>query len=414
MAYAIEILGVDKVSLLQAGAMRINRGADHRNNCSFTLITTAGGYLPQVGQDIKVKNGATVLFGGIINTIAKQKLEVGTGADKVIEVSISSDGYSGIPQRRTPSWMFNEQTCGYIVTKLVTDILADEGITADTISTGITLTEYDTSTRNAKEILDDMATTSAYKWYIDDAKALHFIDEDTEVNAAHDIVEGGAFTDFSNVSVEESLDNYRNKQFVVGGIGDDGYQVTDVVEDSTEISARQTVEGGSGYSTGVYGNILEDSSIDVEADATAAANDALKQYGIIPQVLKFSSRTLDWDAGTKLKANLPTFGIAVDSYYLIEEVSLEDEDGKNLVCRISATARKSASFSTKRSQSGVDYFSNLVKAAKSGLGNESITTNGVIDQNESTGVVIIKMWTGTAAEYAALTPSSNTLYYVKE
>ena len=38
---------------------------------------------------------------------------------------------------------------------------------------------------------------------------------------------------------------------------------------------------------------------------------------------------------------------------------------KNLSCTVSATARKKHRFSTQRSQTGIDYFSSLVKAAKS-------------------------------------------------
>jgi hypothetical protein len=65
----IEILGTDRASLLLAGTLRINRRADHRNDCSFSIKTTAAGYLPQVGQDVKVKDGATILFGGVIKNI---------------------------------------------------------------------------------------------------------------------------------------------------------------------------------------------------------------------------------------------------------------------------------------------------------------------------------------------------------
>ncbi len=223
MAYTIEIVAADKTSLLCAGTLSVKRRSDHRNSCSFVLHTTTGGYLPAVGQDLKVKDGAAIIFGGLISNITKRRIEIGVGSDKLIEVTVSSDGYQNIPQRRTPGDLYYyDQTCGYIVTDIINLLLADEGITAGPISAGATLTEYETSVRSCKDILDEMASASGYKWYIDDAKALNFLSEDTVTAAAHDIVEGGAFTDFTDVFVEETLDNYRNKQFIVGGIGDDG------------------------------------------------------------------------------------------------------------------------------------------------------------------------------------------------
>jgi hypothetical protein len=372
----IEILGVDKTGLLMAGTLRIVRRADHRNDCSFSLLTTAAGYLPAVGQDVKITDGTKTLFGGVIKNIIKRRPGVGVGENTLIEVEIASDGYYGIPARRTPGqWSYNNKTCGYIVDDVVTRLLADEGVTAGTIEDGATLIEYDSSGFQAKDILDDMAAASGYKWYIDDEKALHFVDEDTIVDAEHDITEDGEFTDFGDVIVEETLDNYRNKQFVVGGIGDDGHTIMVIDEDTDEIADQQDREGGSTYSTGVYGNVIEDGNIETVEDAEIVAADALKLYGVIPQTVSFVSRTLDWDAGTRLKVNLPTFGISEEKYYLIEECIIEDEDGKNLKCTIHASARRADSFSTKRTQKGIDYFTSLVKAAKAG-GTGATTTYG--------------------------------------
>ena len=59
---------------------------------------------------------------------------------------------------------------------------------------------------------------------------------------------------------------------------------------------KKQLKGGAGYSSGVYGNVLTDGNINDATDATAAANNALKQYGIIPQVIRFKSYTLDWVA----------------------------------------------------------------------------------------------------------------------
>ena len=70
---------------------------------------------------------------------------------------------------------------------MITRMLGEEGIVTGVINAGATLTEYSTSVRSCKDILDEMATASGYKWYITDQKALYFIAEDTVNPAAHDI-----------------------------------------------------------------------------------------------------------------------------------------------------------------------------------------------------------------------------------
>ena len=56
--------------------------------------------------------------------------------------------------------------------------------------------------------------------------------------------------------------------------------------------------------------------------------------------------------------------------------------------------------------SGIERKISLLDDAMKGIEN-------VDDQNTSTGVGQLKFWTGTAAEYAALTPSDDTLYFIK-
>ncbi|SMC39433.1 LamG-like jellyroll fold domain-containing protein [Papillibacter cinnamivorans] len=366
--YSIYIKGTDKTDLYKVGSLSISKGADNRSSCSLSLLTTAA-YCDVIGQDLQVKDGSDVIFGGVIKTASISKLEPGTGSSVKLRLDITSNGYGDIPARRTTTAVFTNKTAGDIVTYMVNEVLnyagANDQIGTGTINDGATLAEYAAVCKTVKDILDELADASGYKWYIDDNRDLHFVEEDTVTDAAHDIAEGGAFTDYELESLESSLDNYRNKQFVKGGAGEDGNNIQIVVEDSTEISARQTSEG-SDYSSGIYGNVIDDSNITNETTATNAAENALKKYGVAPATLTFTSFTNDWVSGTKLKVNLPTFGISSDEYYLIEEVSIRDTDGVNLQSTVTATRRKSSDFSTQRSENYIDYFSKLVKKSSSG------------------------------------------------
>lgn len=368
MSYTITIGGTtinttnDTKPYVLAKSLRIAPRADHRNECSFTIITTAATFLPKVGQELIVTESGVTKFGGIVKVAPAERPGAGTGNTTTIYVDVMSDGYSSIAARRTVTAWYAGKTCGYIVGKMITDYLADEGITAGTVNAGVTLSSYVKGATSIKEILDELADLSGYKWYIDDNKALQFLQEDTITAAAHDIVEGGVFTDFRDVQVEENLEMYRNKQFILGGVLGDGSTLVYSKQIAAEITARQAIEGGSG----VYGNVFQDTNILTDADAEVAADNLLKKYGTVPITLTFNSDTNDWVAGTKLLVNLPTFGISTNTYFLIEEVTVRDLGGGNIRSYITATRRDGTSFSTQRTSNYVDYFADIVRLGKSG------------------------------------------------
>ena len=118
------------------------------------------------------------------------------------------------------------------------DLLAQEGITAGVIQQGAFLTEYDVYTMSVKDILDELAEKSSFKWFIDSNKQLFFGDEVEVQPTSLKIDEnqtGGNYIDFSNVRYETTLEDYHNKCFEVGGISDEGHIVRAVFEDVDEI-----------------------------------------------------------------------------------------------------------------------------------------------------------------------------------
>jgi serine phosphatase RsbU (regulator of sigma subunit) len=176
--------------------------------------------------------------------------------------------------------------------------------------------------------------------------------------------------------VTETLKDYRNKTFVRGNFGVDGALIVVSAEDAAEIAVRAAIEGG----TGVYGFTIESSEITTEADAQAVAELDVQKYAFAPVDLQFSSYTTDWVPGTRLKVKLPALGIAADTYFLIDEVHVVRVDNDILKATIRATKRRvAADFSTQRTQSGNDYFVELVREAKrKGTGISDGAGGGVI------------------------------------
>ncbi len=345
---------VDRVDLLRAGSLQITRESEHNHTCNMTLVSTTA-YAPRVGQDVLIKNNDAVIFGGVIKTVRRH---LSPGSDTIF-YDVFSDGYSSIPARRTVTNTHDNTTAGALVEYYVDTVLYQEGITKGTINAGATLAEYDAVCKSIKEIYDELASASGYKWYIDDNKAIHFLQDDTIVDAAHDL-DNDTFTDFSDVEYEETLDNYRNKQYIRGALGDEGYVIQHESVNGAEVAVRQEIEGTSGY----YGAVLNDNNIDNDTDATNTADNLIKRYGqCLPNVINFETGALDFAPNTKLKVELIDLGIA-ESYYFIENVSIYDLDGKHLRASVRAVQRSAENFSTQKTQDFVGFFSKLTEMAK--------------------------------------------------
>lgn len=438
----------DITSMLKARSFKVKNRAERRNECTFKLTADNASQLPVAGQQILVKHNGVVLFGGSIRTIATKV--IGIPGQRKIEATISSDGYNHIPARRSITVDYPSlKTSGQIVTDMINLYLSAEGITAGTIQNGANWDEYPKDFPNkcisVKVVLDDMANASGYKWYIDNNRQLHFVSEDTVTNAAHTITDaaGATFTDFDDIDIRETLSNYRNKQFVKGGL-DEIYSdvIVNYMELIDAIVDRQYIEGGSG----VYGAIYEDTNIENIEEYTAetgtttsnvtitgharttgdmmlnvtrnkkaritvtdannficepsislqASGDKiafypdgnsicrsnLKRYGmVVPKEISFNTGALDFVVGTKLTVNLAAFGMTANQYYLIEEVSIWDEDGKNLRSSVSATQRDGTEFSTQHTGDWIDAFTSMVGKGGSGLNQNIKVSVGASEPN---------------------------------
>ena len=88
MSNQLLIAGVDRYALLRNGSLRVSRRLDHRNTCSFTMETSAGGYIPPEGADLKVNINDDTQFGGIIKTVEIELPGLGTDDDTTVGVQV--------------------------------------------------------------------------------------------------------------------------------------------------------------------------------------------------------------------------------------------------------------------------------------------------------------------------------------
>jgi hypothetical protein len=385
MAITIQIIGVDRTANLGKNSLRINKRLGNKSTLTTHFNCLAGTWMPRLGQDVKVYDGATLLFGGVIDQINTQSLEPKKGGAAYIQVNISSNGYGKIPARRTASVYFTNTSCGDIFNNLVVNGLNnasfDENVTVGSITTGITLPRYSAVCKSFKEVFDELAEQSGVQWYIDDTKTINFVQEAAVTTASHTLDESGSFTDYIILGTSSDLQNYCNKVFVRG----DNDSLFSIVTDTAEITARLSAEG-TAYSSGVYGRIINAPDVTTETALSTIGDNALKRYGFEPIELKVRSFTSTWTVGTKIQCYLPKYDITANTEFLIEELNISRYDTDILAYDMTLTKRKTADFSSQKVERGKEFFEQIIKNSGRGGGTGGLPTGstGTIDHYQDT------------------------------
>jgi hypothetical protein len=374
MALIVYINGVDKTSNVSKNSFRISRKVGNQSTLDISFNCYFSSWMPQLGQDIKAYDGATLLFGGVISRLSKQELEPNRSSNAYVQVQVNSNGYNAIPTRRTTNSYYTNKTCGFIFENIVDTKLNmstyNEHITKGNITAGNTLTKFSAVCRSVKEIFDMLAEQSGTQWYIDDTKTIHFVQEIAVVTASQSLDVSGAFTSYKIISVDEDLQNYCNRVFTKYSEG-----VYSAIIDTAEETARALVDG-TAYSSGVYGKVIDAGNVDNETALSTIGYNELKKYSHIPQNLRLISYTSVWTAGTQIQVYQPKYGIDANTQFLVEEVNISRYDNNILQYEVGLSRKASANFSTQREEHAKEFFEKLIKkSSTTAAGIETGVTN---------------------------------------
>ncbi|HEX6956265.1 MAG TPA: hypothetical protein VF156_15430 [Agromyces sp.] len=253
-ALTLTIGGVDRSSMLQKGSLQIADEAQNRSTCRFVIVDTAGVYRPTTGVEVTIvdADGNTV-FGGSIEKPRRSKRTKG-GA---LSTDVTCVDYNAIADRHIVARSYVGQAAGEIVRDIVQNDLAGEGISVigSTISvtgsqigdvlsgaaevgtaqvgairhTGVqdgpVIDEATFVYEKASQAFDALAELIGFYWNIGYDKTLTFAPPE-QVQAPFDIIEGSDAPDadqrsnFRDLVVEESREQYRNRQYLRAGTGE--------------------------------------------------------------------------------------------------------------------------------------------------------------------------------------------------
>lgn len=182
--------------------------------------TTLGGITSKAQMDALIISGTQdLIWSGIIKSISLSESCPG-----YLEYSCKCDDNSALADKRLAAEVYESVADNVIVADLITKYLAADGVSAGTITAGITVTKAVYNYIKVSECLDYLCKLSGYNWYIDSYKTLHYMP--TSARSApftlDDNVEHFGFTQSSDMA------EYRNTQYLRGGRGETAPQSNEV------------------------------------------------------------------------------------------------------------------------------------------------------------------------------------------
>lgn len=212
---AIVIGGGVNFYLRAKGSIRIESAIERRSTASFTIVDQTGAWSFSRGQQVEILKAGfppfpALLFGGVIWDVKEQRVPV----SDVIYHHVRCVDYHYLADKRLAAATYTSSTAGAIVTDLLADYLADEGVTAGTIQAGPTIDETTINYVPVSKALDALATQAGFIWEIDYYKRLNFQVRTTTTApftvSADDVVKPSS-------SLAHDSNQYRNRQYVRAG-----------------------------------------------------------------------------------------------------------------------------------------------------------------------------------------------------
>ncbi len=210
MALVITVGGVTVD--VERNTLSIPQIVEGRTTASFIVADTDASDHYVAGQPVIITDGAAGLFKGVVATSREKRMAPAGG----LHHSIKCVDWHYLVDKRLIAASYTGKTLNFIVTDLITNYWAAEGITAGTIQTGPTIAEALFNYAPGSAVLDVLAERAGFTWYIDEDKALH-VKVRTTTAAPFTVSK----TDFlkGSSSITHGNSKYRNRQYIKGGRG---------------------------------------------------------------------------------------------------------------------------------------------------------------------------------------------------
>jgi len=185
------------------------------DTCTLSIIDTAGGNKPTIGQEVLIFYRQTttstpiLIFGGRIDEIPQQRLTIGK-----YTYTITCTDFTQDLNRRQVVEVYQAQTAGDIIKDFIPTYAPTLGTFH--VQDGPTIDYISFNYRYPFDCLTELAELTGYDWYVDYEKNIHFFSEETN-SAPYDLTETSASGDYKDLIFTIMKQDLRNAITVRGG-----------------------------------------------------------------------------------------------------------------------------------------------------------------------------------------------------
>lgn len=300
MAIIVKVAGIDRTEEWQRTAdTSWEDPLNGRGTGRIRFGDAVGAFAPSDGQSFEIIDGGVTAFAGILMEPDQHEPEK---AGFVMYDCQLAD-FNILADRRTVGENFDNIAIELIVSGIVTDHMAGEGISLAGVETGPTLTSLNPNIK-ATESFNDLSDQTGRAWYIDlDAVTGLTMNMHARTSISAPAIVDGDMALLGTVKVREDRQKYRNEQIIRAG--SDEFPILAVSGNLPEQVARASIED----TAGIYSDVQTFPEILNQDIALEKAGDLLDRFSKITKVVTLQTRTAGFRAGQSATVNFPNHNV---------------------------------------------------------------------------------------------------------
>ncbi len=201
---------VNRSSWLAVNSVEVSDALNTRNTAMFKLnVPAASVNLLEVGQPMYFTNGVSIQFAGTLDKITKTMV----GNCGVVTFEVEAVDHHQIFDRHRISRVFTGKKAGEIIKSVCGLELLGEGIDTAHVADGPVIEKAVYNQQTVTDMLNELSQLIGYVWYVDYSKSLYFIDYEALTSPWN--IEEGVLAPVKDFRVEDTRENYRNRQYVM-------------------------------------------------------------------------------------------------------------------------------------------------------------------------------------------------------
>ena len=208
----ISIAGVDRTNFVAWDSLRIENILNKQSDrCTFKIRNFGDKiFKPLIGREVIIYDGATKIFGGIIN-----KVDQALTTYKIVEYDVQCSDYTRLLDQHLVAETYVNMTINAIIADLIANWLP-AGITMTQVDSTFVVQYIQFKYEQATTCIDQLANLVGADWYIDYDKDLYFKLPSATAAPVDLTDDGGIYVDGSLV-IRRDSSQLRNSIIVRGG-----------------------------------------------------------------------------------------------------------------------------------------------------------------------------------------------------